>query len=249
MNLKDKKAIVTGGVKGIGKAIVSNLLNEGVIVGVFDIDVTGFDDLQQNNTNVCCIECDVTSPVKVKSAVDRFYNEFGEINVLVNNAGILFSAPLVRLTAQGIIKHDVNMWEKVIATDLSSVFYMTTHVSEKMILKRTKGVIVNISSISAAGNAGQSAYSAAKAGVNALTVTWSKELGLLGIRVIGIAPGFFDTESTHKALSDDHIKHVVKEVPLRRLGKTDEIAHCITSILQNDYINGKIIEIDGGLTI
>jgi 3-oxoacyl-[acyl-carrier protein] reductase len=249
MNLKDKKVIVTGGIKGIGKALVSNLLNEGAIVGIFDIDVTGFDNLQQGKTNVCCIECDVTDHVKVTTAVDRFYNDFGEINALINNAGILFSAPLVSLTLQGVIKHDVKMWEKVISTDLSSVFYVTTNVVEKMILKRTKGVIVNISSICAAGNAGQSAYSAAKAGVNALTVTWAKELGLLGIRVIGIAPGFFDTESTHNALSDDHIKHVVKEVPLRRLGKTDEIAHCITSVLQNDYINGKIIEIDGGLTI
>lgn len=249
MNLQEKKVIVTGGVRGIGRAIVSNLLDEGAIVGVFDIDVAGFDNLQRNNANVSCIECDVTSPVKVKSAVDRFYNDFGEVDALVNNAGILFSAPLIRLTPQGIVKHDVNMWEKVIATDLSSAFYVAIHVAEKMILKRTKGVIVNISSICAAGNAGQSAYSAAKAGVNALTVTWAKELGLLGIRVIGIAPGFFDTESTHKALSDDHIKHVVKEVPLRRLGKTDEIARCVTSVLQNDYINGKIIAIDGGLTI
>lgn len=249
MNLREKKVIVTGGVRGIGRAIVSNLLNEGAIVGVFDIDVAGFDNLQQNNANVCCIECDVTSPVKIKSAVDRFYNDFGEVDALVNNAGILFSAPLVRLTPQGIVKHDVSMWEKVIATDLSSVFYMTTHVVEKMMLKRTKGVIVNISSICAAGNAGQSAYSAAKAGVNALTMTWAKELGMLGIRVIGIAPGFFDTESTHQALSDGHIKHVAKEVPLRRLGKTAEIAHCVTSVLQNGYINGKIIEIDGGLTI
>ncbi len=249
MNLENKNVIVTGGVKGIGKALVSDLINAGARVGVFDIDVAGFGKLQQNNANVCCIECDVTNPVKVKSAVDRFYNEFGEINVLVNNAGIIFSAPLVRLTSEGVVKHDVNMWEKVIATDLSSVFYMTSHVAEKMILKRTKGVIVNISSICAAGNAGQSAYSAAKAGVNALTVTWAKELGLLGIRVVCIAPGFFDTESTHKALPDDQIKHVVKEVPLRRLGKSKEIALCITSVLQNDYINGKIIEIDGGLTI
>jgi 3-oxoacyl-[acyl-carrier protein] reductase len=249
MNLKDKKVIVTGGMKGIGKAVVLDLLDEGATVGVFDKDVKGFGNLQQSNSDVCCIECDVTDHVKVATAVDRFYNDFGEINALINNAGILFSAPLIRLTPQGVVKHDINMWEKVIATDLSSVFYVTTNVVEKMILKRTKGVIVNISSICAAGNAGQSAYSAAKAGVNALTVTWAKELGLLGIRVIGIAPGFFDTESTHNALSDDHIKHVVKEVPLRRLGKTDEIAHCITSVLQNDYINGKIIEIDGGLTI
>ena len=249
MNLKEKKVIVTGGIRGIGKAIVSNLLNEGAIVGVFDIDVAGFDNLQQDNANVWCFECDVTDHLQVASAVDRFYDDFGEINALINDAGILFSAPLVRLTPQGIVKHDVNMWEKVIATDLSSVFYMTAHVAERMILKRTKGVIVNISSICAGGNAGQSAYSAAKAGVNALTVTWAKELGLLGIRVIGIAPGFFDTESTHKAISDDHIKHVVKEVPLRRLGKTDEIARCVTSVLQNDYINGKIIAIDGGLTI
>jgi len=244
MDVQDKKIIVTGGVSGLGRAIVSELVSEGAHVGVFDLDVERFSEVDKSHDNVRCIKCDVTNVTQIEAAVDEFVQEAGEINGLINNAGILYSAPLLSLSAKGLVKHEIGMWEKVISTDLSSVFYM-----EKMILKRTKGVIVNISSICAAGNAGQSAYAAAKAGVNALTVTWAKELGMLGIRVIGIAPGFFDTDSTHTALNEDHIKHVVKEVPLRRLGKASEVARCVTLALQNDYINGKVIEIDGGLTL
>lgn len=249
MDLKDKKVIVTGGVKGIGRSLVGKLINEGAIVGVFDIDAEGLETLKKNNQNVYCAECDVTNHKQVETAVDKFYQEFKKIDVLVNNAGVLYSAPLVSLTPEGIKKHDVDMWEKVISTDLSSVFYMTVNVVEKMMLKRTKGVIVNISSVSAAGNAGQSAYSAAKAGVNALTATWAKELSLLGIRVVGVAPGYTDTESTRQVMKEDVLKDVIKKVPLRRLGKVEEIADGIISVIKNDFFNGRIFEVDGGLII
>jgi 3-oxoacyl-[acyl-carrier protein] reductase len=156
---------------------------------------------------------------------------------------------LVKIGAGGIEKHDIAMWNRVLSTDLSSVFYMTSCVVEKMITTRTKGVIVNISSVSAAGNAGQSAYSAAKAGVNALTATWAKELSVMGIRVVGIAPGFIETESTKEALSDATLQETVKKVPLRRLGKPEEIAQGVVSVIENDYFNGKVYELDGGLVI
>ncbi len=247
MDLADKKVIVTGGVKGIGRAIVTSLLNERAQVGVFDLDASGLSALQRDHAGTWCVECDVTDPQAVMSAVDRFYGDVGEIHALVNNAGILFSTPLVSLTPQGIVSHDVEMWDRVITADLSSVFYMTRSVVEKMVMKRTRGVIVNISSVCAAGNAGQSAYSAAKAGVNALTATWAKELGLLRIRVVGIAPGFTDTESTRAALTSEVLQETVKKVPLRRLGRPEEIAHCVVSALQNDFITGTTIEVDGGL--
>ncbi len=249
MDLKDKKVIVTGGVKGIGHALVKKLNDQGAIVGVFDIDAKGLKTAENSHQNLYCIKCDISDYQQVENAVDRFYQEFNKIDILVNNAGILYSSPLLSLTSDGIKKHDIDIWGKVIATDLSSVFYMAVNVIEKMILNRTKGVVVNISSVSASGNAGQSAYSAAKAGVNALTATWAKELGVFGIRVVGIAPGYTDTESTHQAVAEGVLKDIIKKVSLRRLGKAEEIADGILCVIQNDFFNGKVFEIDGGLVI
>jgi 3-oxoacyl-[acyl-carrier protein] reductase len=249
MELKNKNVIVTGGVNGIGKRLVEELCSEGAIVGVLDLDEKGLRELDGNHKNIYGIQCNVTDAEQVSRAVGRFFDQVGEIHVLINNAGIIYSAPLIALTPTGITKHDIAAWDKVIATDLSSLFYVTVNVIEKMVLKRTKGTVVNISSVCAAGNQGQSAYSAAKAGVNALTATWAKELALLGIRVVGVAPGFFDTESTRRSLKDDVLKEIVKKIPARRLGNLDEIARGVISLIKNDYFNGKVFEIDGGLVI
>lgn len=249
MELKDKKVIVTGGARGIGRSLVEQLINEDAIVGIFDIDREQFKEIKETHPNVLCIECDATNPDQVEASVETFCEQFGKIDILVNNAGILYSAPLVSFSENGLKKHDARMWDKVISTDLNSVFYMTVSVVEKMLLKRTKGVIVNISSVSASGNAGQSAYSAAKAGVNALTATWAKELSPMGIRVVGIAPGYTNTESTQTVMNEKVLKDIVKKVPMRRLGKADEIVKSILHVIENDFFNGKIIEIDGGLII
>ena len=202
MNLRGKKVIVTGGVLGLGRAMVDKLTANEAAVTVFDLNVAGLAELSKQQSGVNCLECDVSNYDQVVAATDRYHEEFGAADVLINNAGILYSEPLVKITSSGIERHDVSAWARVLAADLSSVFYMTACVAEKMIATRTKGVIVNISSVSAAGNAGQSAYSAAKAGVNALTATWAKELSPMGIRVVAVAPGFTETESTKQALSE-----------------------------------------------
>lgn len=249
MDIRGKKAIVTGGVRGIGRKVVDRLMAEGATVGVFDIDSQGLASLKNFLPALCCMECDVTRCDQVAASVDAFYGTFQAVDILVNNAGFIYNSPLVGLTSGGIRKHDLDMWRKVLDANLSSVFYMAVHVAEKMIANRTKGVIVNVSSVCAAGNPGQCAYSAAKAGVNALTATWAKELGALGIRVAGIAPGYTKTESTLQAVNADTLKAVIGKVPLRRLGEVDEIAEGIMAIIKNDFFNGKILELDGGLIV
>lgn len=249
MDLDGKKAIVTGGASGIGRSVVDLLLDEGTQVGVLDINGEGLAGLEEECPSVSTFECDLTDHHQVELAVGRLFDRFGAIDVLVNNAGLLYSSPLVRFSPNSIEKHDVSMWNKVLATNLSSTFYATANVAQGMLRNRTKGVIVNVSSISAGGNRGQTAYAAAKAGVNALTATWAKELSPLGIRVAGVAPGFTDTESTHRVLSPEIISQVRTEIPLRRLGRVEEIAAGIVFVIKNDFFNGKVLELDGGMTL
>ena len=249
MELRGKKVIVTGGVRGLGREMVDQLVKLDALVTVFDLDLAGLDALRESQPKVNCVCCDVSDYEEVSKATGRFHEESGAADVLINNAGILHSEPLIKITPSGVARHDPDMWNKVLAADLNSVFVMTLCVVEKMITTRTRGVIVNISSVSAAGNAGQSAYSAAKAGVNALTAVWAKELGPLGIRVVAVAPGFTETISTKEALSETALSETVKKVPLRRLGKPHEIAQGVLSAIQNDFFNGKVLELDGGLVV
>ena len=249
MDLRGKKVIVTGGVRGLGRFMVDKLVAKEAVVTVFDLNASGLRELRQEQSSVNCVECDVANYEQVLEATSRYHEELGSADVLINNAGILYSEPLIKITASGVEKHDVASWQKVLAADLNSVFYMTACIVEKMIVTRTRGVVANISSVSASGNAGQSAYSAAKAGVNALTAVWAKELSPLGIRVIAIAPGFTETDSTKEALSESVLRETIKRVPLRRLGRPEEIAQGVLSVLENDFFNGKVFELDGGLVV
>ncbi|MHA2123037.1 MAG: SDR family NAD(P)-dependent oxidoreductase [Promethearchaeota archaeon] len=249
MEINGKTAIVTGGAKGIGLDIVEKLIEKGCRVGVFDIDADLLEKLPQKHKEISCFSCDVSDPKQVEMNVESFYKDFKKIDILINNAGIIYNQPLISIGSDGIIKHDIKEWKRTIDNNLSSVFYVTLNVAEKMIMERTKGIIINISSISAAGNPGQGAYSASKAGINSLTSAWSKELGYLGIRVVSVSPGFTDTESTKKSMKEDVLKGIIKKVPLRRLGTPSEIANAILLIIENDFITGKVFEIDGGLII
>tara|TARA_Y100001958_G_C21232777_1_gene558716 strand:- start:688 stop:1440 length:753 start_codon:yes stop_codon:yes gene_type:complete len=250
MDLKNKAVILTGGVNGIGKTLLKELITSKAKIGVFDIDKKGFDKLEiKNSKNVEFFDCDIKDYVQVEKNINEFYSIYNCIDILINNAGILYSAPLVSVANGKLKKHDIDIWNKVLAVNLSSAFYMTVNVVEKMIIDRTKGLIINVSSVASSGNAGQTAYSASKAGVNALTKTWAKELGLWGIRVFGVAPGFCETKSTNNVMGDEALKKVKSQIPIRRLGRPEEIAKGIFSAIDNDYFHGKILEIDGGLII
>ncbi len=245
--MSDKKiAIVTGGAAGLGLAIARALNKNGFKVVVFDFCLEKLKSLDTELIGKCV---DVTQEDHVVKSVQEVIKEFGAIHLLVNNAGTIYSEPLLNLMNRERMRHDFTAFKRNIEINLSAVFLMGSVVAEAMVQKRIQGNIINISSISACGNAGQSAYSAAKAGVEAMTRVWSKELGMFGIRVNAIAPGFMDTESTRKALSEQKIKDWTQRTPLRRLGKDENVAQCVLSILENDFMNGAIIPIDGGLTL
>jgi 3-oxoacyl-[acyl-carrier protein] reductase len=239
-------ALVTGGAKGIGLAIATYLQMRGAKVVVADLDV---DALAALPATIEGHVLDVTRLDDAKAMVNGVVEQHGRIDVLVNNAGVIYSEPMVNIMNSSGMTHDYDRFRKSITANLHSVFIMTSAVVEQMVLRRTKGVIVNISSISACGNEGQTAYSAAKAGVNAMTVTWSKEFGRLGIRCNAVAPGFIDTESMHNALNESIIKHIQSNTPLRRLGRAEEVAQAVASVITNDFMNGVVLNIDGGLTI
>jgi 3-oxoacyl-[acyl-carrier protein] reductase len=248
MNISNSRILVTGGGRGIGRFLVEGLLAKGARVFVFERDEKLLEELPEH-TALVKIKCDVTNPEEVEQKIAGIFAEHGGINVCINNAGIIHSEPLVNLLSREDKKHNRANWNKVIDVNLNAVFYITSSFVEKLVTKKEGGVIVNISSISAQGNVGQSAYSASKAAVEALTTTWAKELGMFKIRCACIAPGFFDTPSTRAGLSENMLSRWQKSVPLARLGSLDELLRAVEFVIENDYYNGKVLSLDGGLTI
>jgi 3-oxoacyl-[acyl-carrier protein] reductase len=244
--LSSRIAIVTGGAGSLGLAISSCLVEAGFKVIVFD---NNLDNLDRLSNIFDSFKLDVTNYEEVSNAISQIQNRYGKIDVLINNAGVIYSEPLINIFNPLEMKHSYDSFKNNLNSNLNSVFVMSSNVAELMVKKRVKGVIINISSIASCGNAGQTAYAAAKAGVNAMTRTWAKELGPLGIRVASISPGFIDTHSTAEALNDKIIKHLKKNTPLKRLGSRENIALAVLHIIENDFITGTVLEVDGGLVI
>ena len=248
MKLDEARILITGAGRGIGNFIALELLEKAASVIVVDTNSDLLAALPVHDRLVS-FKCDITNEQEVEKIVREIFEHHGGINVCINNAGIIHSEPLVNLLSKTDKKHNIGNWQKVINVNLNGVFYVTANVVEQMVIKKIKGVIINISSISAQGNAGQSAYSASKAAVEALAKTWSKELGMFKIRSVSIAPGFFNTPSTNESLSEHILQKWQKAVPLNKLGELEQLLNAVQFVIENDYFNGKTLSIDGGLTI
>jgi 3-oxoacyl-[acyl-carrier protein] reductase len=250
MKIADSRVLVTGGGSGIGRSLVERLENESAEVCVLEVDAARCAELHEaSGGRIKTWQCDVTDPSAVDASLQAIFDTGFEPEVLINNAGIIHSEPLVNMLSRGDRTHSRESWRRVMAANLDSVFFVTSRVVDHMLAKRSKGVVISISSISANGNPGQSAYSAAKAGVNALTRTWAKELGGFGLRFAAIAPGFIDTPSTRAALSEAAITRLQQQIPLRRLGELESIYLAARHVIENDYLTGTVLEVDGGLVI
>lgn len=192
--------------------------------------------------------CNVADETQVEQTIGKVAEDFGSIDGLINNAGILRDGLLVKVKDGVMTKLSLAQWQTVIDVNLTGVFLCTREVAAKMIEHKTAGAIINISSISRAGNIGQTNYSAAKAGVAAATVTWARELARYGIRVAGVAPGFIETEMTG-GMKPEALEKMTSAIPLKRMGTPQEIAHSVAYILENDYYSGRILELDGAMRL
>ncbi|MBK0391939.1 SDR family NAD(P)-dependent oxidoreductase [Ramlibacter algicola] len=246
MKLEGAIAVVTGAAQGLGLAIATHLAQAGATVVAADRDEAA---LARLPAPLQPCRLDVTDAAQVKAAAEAIAQQHGRIDILVNNAGVIMSEPFVNMMNPASLMHDLGRFEDCIRVNMTSVFIVTSAVVEQMVRRRTRGAVVNISSISATGNEGQVAYSAAKAGVNAMTSALAKELGRWSIRCNAVAPGFIGTDSTRRALSEATLKHIQANTPLRRLGEPVDVARAVASAIENDFMNGAVLQVDGGLTL
>lgn len=236
MRLQDRICIVTGAAQGIGAATVAKLAAEGATVVACDRRA------QEVPGAALALAVDVTDRAAVDAMVAEVVARFGRVDVLVNNAGITKDARLVKMT--------IEQFDAVIDVNLRGVFHCTQAVAPLM-LERGAGVILNASSVVGIyGNYGQTNYAASKFGVIGFTKTWARELGPKGVRVNAVAPGFIETPIL-QTIPDKVLDHMREQVPLKRLGRPEEIAAVYAFLASDDasYVNGAVIEVSGGMTV
>ncbi len=254
MKLQDSVIAITGGAQGLGKATAKYLANQGARIALIDLKadtlLTSKEELEElSASRIEAYVCNVADEEQVIRTFEQILTDFGQLDVLVNNAGVLRDALLIK-TEDGKVTRKMSLaeWQTVIDINLTGVFLCGREASIKMIESGRPGCLINLSSIARAGNIGQSNYSAAKAGVVALTTTWAKELARYNIRSMAIAPGFIETEMT-ASMPEDAKARMNKLIPLQRIGQPEHIAQTIQYILENDYLSGRVIEVDGALRI
>ena len=245
MLLKDQVAIVTGGTRGIGKAICLLFAEEGAkVVANFSKDVAAAEELmkevQSKGLHIGLFKADVTQFDQVKEMVEETFAQYGRIDILVNNVGLIRDNFLMLMSDDD--------WDSLIKANLNSLFYCCKTVIRKMIPER-KGKIINISSISGIlGTSGQTNYATTKGGVISFTKSLARELGPFNIHVNAVAPGLIESEMVSK-MPKERVEAIIKSSSLGRIGKPEEVARVVLFLAseQSDYITGQTIVVDGGI--
>ncbi len=249
MRLKDQVALVTGGARGIGRGVSEAFAAEGAKVGiVYRGSQQAAEDLvraiKERGGNAIAIQADVADPAAATACAKKTIETFGRLDILVNNAGVIHDELFIRMEPEH--------WTKVLATNLGGVFNFCKAVAYDPMMKQRRGRIINVSSVAADFvNAGQTNYAASKGAINSFTRTLAVELGSRGITVNAIAPGFIETDMSAAVLNKAGDQFVKKFIPVRRLGKPEDIAKLAVFLASEDasYITGQVIVVDGGLSL
>jgi len=253
MNINGSIIAITGAGGGLGAAMARRLAAGGARLALLDFRLDTLEQLKAElalpDDDCLALQLDVSQEEPVDRAFAAIASHFGGLDVLVNNAGITRDALMLKFKdGQRQSRMSLEAWNAVINVNLTGVFLCGRAAAEQMVLAGNGGLIINISSISRAGNMGQSNYSAAKAGVAAMTVTWAKEFTRYGIRVNTISPGFIGTELV-LSMKPEALEKMASMIPAGRIGEPDEIAHTVQYLVENDFVNGRNIEIDGGMRL
>jgi 3-oxoacyl-[acyl-carrier protein] reductase len=241
----DKVAIVTGGTRGIGRAIVEKLAKNGYKVVLdynksIELAKRIQDEYREKNIDIDIFQADVSSEAQVKKLVDFTLEKHNKIDLLINNAGIDFVKLFTDIT--------VEEYDKVMDVNLKSAFLMSKYVAKSMIEQKS-GHIINISSIwGIEGASCESIYAVSKAGMDGLTKSLAKELAPSNIRVNSIAPGLIDTDMNKNILESD-LRDIIKEIPIGRIGKPEDVADAVMLLDNCGYITGQVMQVNGGWNI
>src|SRR5512134_3958091 len=246
MRLAGKVSIITGAGRGIGHATALKFAREGALVVVCDLDRDAVDatvrQIREAKGEASGFVVDVTRPASIRAMVDAVMQKYGRIDVLVNNAGIVQDAQLLKMSEV--------QFDRVIDVNLKGTYNCAKAVADIMVAQGS-GVILNASSVVGIyGNFGQTNYAASKFGVIGFVKTWSRELGPKGVRCNAVAPGFVATPILH-TIPDKVLTQMKERVPLRRLGEPEDMANVYAFLASDEaaYINGAVIEVTGGLTV
>ena len=253
MKIERSIVAITGAGGGLGAAMAQRLARQGARLALIDFRADALEELKSElalrQEDCLVLQCDVGNEEQVDRVFEEITGYFGGLDVLVNNAGITRDAMMLKFKdGQRQSRMSIEAWNAVINVNLTGVFLCGRAAAEQMAIAGNGGLIINISSVSRAGNMGQSNYSASKAGVDAMSVSWAKEFVRYGIRVNVISPGFIGTELV-RSMKPEALAKMEAMIPAGRIGEPDEIAHTVQYLVENEYVNGRNIEIDGGLRL
>ena len=253
MKLNQSVIAITGAGGGLGAGMARRFAAQGARLALLDFRTDTLEELAAElgleARDHLVLPCDVRDEAGVDEAFERIAGHFGGLDVLVNNAGITRDALTLKFRdGERVSRMSLDDWQAVIDVNLTGVFLCGRAAAEQMIRAGNGGLIVNISSISRAGNMGQANYSATKAGVAAMTVTWAKEFARYGIRVNTVSPGFIGTEMV-RSMKPEALAKLTAMIPAGRIGEPDEIAHTVQYLVENDFVNGRNIEVDGAMRL
>jgi len=253
MKIERSIVAITGAGGGLGAAMAQRLGRQGARLALIDFRPDALEELKSElalpEEDCLVLQCDVGNEEQVDRVFEEIAGYFGGLDVLVNNAGITRDAMMLKFKdGQRQSRMSIEAWNAVINVNLTGVFLCGRAAAEQMAIAGNGGLIINISSVSRAGNMGQSNYSASKAGVDAMSVSWAKEFVRYGIRVNVISPGFIGTELV-RSMKPEALAKMEAMIPAGRIGEPDEIAHTVKYLMENEYVNGRNIEIDGGLRL
>ena len=250
MELANKVVAITGAGQGLGKQMALSLAESGVNLALIDLNLEQLRDTQEEcesmGVNARVYVTNVTNEQQVCAAFEQIEADFKQLNGVINNAGIMRDGMFIKVKDGQITPMSLEQFQSVMDVNVTGTFLCGREASKVMLNTDSKGVLINISSVARAGNIGQTNYSASKAAVATMATVWAKELGRLGIRSVAIAPGVIKTAMTDQ-IKPEAMDRLIKMIPVGRLGFADEISATVKYVLTNEFVTGRVLEVDGGM--